>query len=137
MTQRRARKGGETGANGERYPAGAFIATTDHAKGPAGRRKPTGRAQVEPGVWEQPPATAEGEYAWPVLGQIGGMELNDRASGTFHLNPELNPEYCGSTVERLTRISLYNDGARCGIRDQQTRQPTGRYMDRAGNDWKK
>lgn len=38
-TQRRAIAGGEIGANGEWYPGGAFIATTDHSKGCASAKQ--------------------------------------------------------------------------------------------------
>ncbi len=38
-TQRRAAAGGEIGANGEWYPGGAFIATTDHSKGCASAKQ--------------------------------------------------------------------------------------------------
>lgn len=43
---RRARAGGEVGANGEFYKGGSFIATTDHPKGPAVvTRTPSAEAQ--------------------------------------------------------------------------------------------
>ena len=54
-TQRRAKAGGEEGANGDWYEGGKFIATTDHEKRAAKRVKGTGRVEVEPFRWEQPP----------------------------------------------------------------------------------
>ena len=52
--QKRAKAGGEHGANGEWYEGGKFIATTDHAKR-KGSTKGTGRQEIEPYVWDHPP----------------------------------------------------------------------------------
>ena len=54
MAQRRAKQGGELGANGEWYEGGKFIATTDHAK-KRGSYKPTHKWLVAPGELEVPP----------------------------------------------------------------------------------
>lgn len=54
-TQRRAAKGGEVGLNGETYPGGAFICTTEKPK--CEKRKASTRKQnVEPYKWEIAPA---------------------------------------------------------------------------------
>ena len=54
-TQKRARKGGEIGPNGEHYNGGAFIATTTLTKLPA-KTKRTGprKVQVAPYEWVEP-----------------------------------------------------------------------------------
>jgi hypothetical protein len=49
-TQKRAAKGGEIGANGERYEGGKFIATTDRAKGKAQAFR-GGRVKIGPAEW--------------------------------------------------------------------------------------
>jgi GNAT superfamily N-acetyltransferase len=66
-TQRRARAGGETGANGEWYEGGKFIATQDNAKRAGRSRKPTRKVEVEPWKWELPPE----EGMRPIYGRMG------------------------------------------------------------------
>ena len=53
MSQRRAKKGGEYGVNGEWYEGGTWIANTEKPKKP-GSYKPTGRQEIAPFVWEKP-----------------------------------------------------------------------------------
>jgi hypothetical protein len=53
--QRRAKSGGETGANGEWYEGGKFIATRDKPKRAARSRQATRKVEVEPWKWELPP----------------------------------------------------------------------------------
>lgn len=57
MAQARARKGGETGMNGEFYEGGEFLPNTDLASRAKGARKPfkAGKRQVAPYVWEFQP----------------------------------------------------------------------------------
>lgn len=51
--QRRAAKGGEYGANGEFYDGGKFLNTIqENGKQEKKRKKPTGRREVAPFVWE-------------------------------------------------------------------------------------
>ena len=66
MSQRRAKTGGEVGANGEWYPGGKWIATTTRAKSYRPVR-PTGRQLIAPGVWAQPPTAT----SVALLGQLG------------------------------------------------------------------
>jgi len=56
MSQLRAKIGGETGANGEWYEGGKFIARTDRAKGHKIAGRATGRQLIAPGVFEVAPA---------------------------------------------------------------------------------
>lgn len=51
-THSRARAGGQTGANGEWYAGGQFIATTECPKGSAKQNKSTGKVQTGPYCWE-------------------------------------------------------------------------------------
>ncbi|BCQ28725.1 hypothetical protein NK8_69150 (plasmid) [Caballeronia sp. NK8] len=51
-TQRRAKPGGETGANGEWYEGGGkFIATRDNPKRAERSRKATRKVEIEPRKW--------------------------------------------------------------------------------------
>ena len=52
--QRRAKTGGELGANGEWYEGGKWIANTERAKRP-GSTKATGRQEIAPRQWEMAP----------------------------------------------------------------------------------
>jgi hypothetical protein len=54
MTQRRAKKGGEYGVNGEWYEGGKYIANTNQPKR-FGSRKATGKQEIAPYIWEAPP----------------------------------------------------------------------------------
>lgn len=56
MGQRRAKIGGEVGANGEYYEGGKFIANTDRAKGHKVAGRATGRQLVAPGMFEVAPS---------------------------------------------------------------------------------
>lgn len=56
MSQLRAKIGGETGANGEWYEGGKFIARTDRAKGHKVAGRATGLQNVAPGAFEAAPA---------------------------------------------------------------------------------
>jgi hypothetical protein len=66
-TQRRAKPGGETGANGEWYEGGKFIATQDNPKRSGRSRKATRKVEVEPWKWEIPPE----EGMRPIYGRMG------------------------------------------------------------------
>lgn len=66
-TQRRARPGGETGANGEWYEGGKFIATRDNPKRTGRSRKATRKVEIEPWKWEVPPE----EGMRPIYGRMG------------------------------------------------------------------
>ena len=57
--QKRAAKGGEIAPNGEFYKGGAFIATTDKAKGKPQNRG-SGRVEIAPYTWDQCP---EGSFS--------------------------------------------------------------------------
>ena len=53
MSQRRAKKGGEYGVNGEWYEGGQWIANTEKEK-KLGSKKATHKQQTAPFVWEIP-----------------------------------------------------------------------------------
>lgn len=66
-TQRRAKSGGETGANGEWYDGGKFIAMRDNPKRAGRSAKATRKVEVEPWKWELPPE----EGMRPIYGRMG------------------------------------------------------------------
>ena len=107
--QRRAKPGGEFGANGEWYEGGKWIANTDDAKKHKPTYKKTGKQEIGPYKWEVLP---EGKIAlWPTL---AGIEIYDRASDKFTFNPNLSsylatPE---AIANRKNKIELYNAGHR-------------------------
>ena len=49
--QRRAKVGGEYGANGEWYEGGKWIANADNAKSHKETKRPTGRQKTGPNEW--------------------------------------------------------------------------------------
>jgi hypothetical protein len=51
MGQKRAKIGGEVGANGEFYEGGKFIATTDHSKRHGSVKRKPRKVQIRPFEW--------------------------------------------------------------------------------------
>lgn len=76
ILNKRASKGGEVGPNGEWYPGGAFIATTEMPKVPKRKleQDAKGKRNIEPYKWEVPPAGQSAIYH--ALGP--GSSLNPR-----------------------------------------------------------
>ena len=107
-TQRRAAKGGEMGVNGEWYEGGKFIANTERPKR-HGSDRPTGRQEVAPFQWEQPPFDgARSIYAqW---GQLWGRNPN----GSYCRHPSASAAYFGAdTLDEAARwAERYNNGER-------------------------
>lgn len=114
--QKRAKSGGELGANGEHYGGGKFIATTNHPKGTPQKGGPR-MALIAP--WT---LVAAREGWLPVFGLISGLEIIIDGVAT------LNPDYCGDRreskpmAERLTDIAAWNDGFRWFRRGSNPRE---------------
>lgn len=107
--QKRAAKGGEYGANGEWYEGGKFINTVEeNGKQKKKWKKPTGRRQVAPYVWEMQPESD----MMPLYGMLAGFEKLNHQTGKFEFNENLRGEY--ATVDfiktRMERIARYNAG---------------------------
>lgn len=109
MAQRRAKVGGETGANGEWYEGGKFIANTDRAKGHKSAGHATGRQLIAPGVFEIAPAD-ELVAIFPQL--TVGFFAFDRETGLFgEVINEAALAYYGA--DRLLSLrDKYNAGER-------------------------
>ena len=67
--RKRAKKGGETGQNGEWYDGGKFIATTNRPKGKPAQIKVSRKEQYEPYKWAVAPEA--GQRA--IFGFIGNI----------------------------------------------------------------
>lgn len=107
MGQRRAKTGGETGANGEWYEGGKFIANTDRAKGHKVAGRATGRQLVAPGVLEIAPS-ADLVAIFPQL-TAGFFAFDGMTFGAVINESALN--YFGA--ERLIALrDLFNAGER-------------------------
>tara|TARA_R110000782_G_scaffold12895_4_gene38151 strand:+ start:19158 stop:19511 length:354 start_codon:yes stop_codon:yes gene_type:complete len=105
----RAKKGGEIGANGEFYKGGAFIATTDHAKGAPRKARKARKQEVAPYVWEVAPE----DGLKSLFGALGGVE--EFNEGKFTFNERLSASYYGSpeqVAQRKDRIAAFNNGER-------------------------
>ena len=61
--QRRAKPGGEYGANGEWYEGGQWIANTDHPKNNKKKYTPSRRQEIAPWFYEVPPEGKSSLYA--------------------------------------------------------------------------
>ncbi len=85
MGQPRATKGGQMGRNGEWYPAGSFICTTDLKKmAKAERKAGTGKQQWEPYKWSVAP---EGK-TFSIFGMVGSVaEYVDRYAENLTIKP--------------------------------------------------
>jgi hypothetical protein len=108
LTQLRAAKGGEIGANGEFYEGGKFIARSDRSK-KLGSKKPTGRREIEFGVWVD---GVEGKLTlWSVL---AGIEIWNRDQNTFSFNANLRGHFADDDCvsQRNAWIQSWNKGER-------------------------
>ena len=108
-TQKRAAKGGEIGANGEFYEGGKFINTIEeNGKQNKKSRKPTGRREVAPRVWEMQPHNE----AIAIYQTLAGIEKFDRATGKFEFNERLRSYFATpeAIANRKDRIARYNAG---------------------------
>lgn len=110
MIQKRARKGGEYGANGEWYEGGKFIATSERTK----KRKPvksSRKQEIDSFKWE----THENPDAIAIYPQLSGIEIRN-SDGAFELNTKLNGRAMGWSdsheIERQEKIDAFNDGFR-------------------------
>lgn len=88
MAQRRAKKGGEVGANGEWYEGGKWIANTDASKR-AGYRRPTGRQPIAPGEFAVPEA---GKFS--LFQRWSSVWIRDE-DGSMRCRDDLPIEYWG------------------------------------------
>lgn len=108
-TQKRAKAGGELGANNEWYEGGKFIATQDLPKRIRDKlaKKAVGRVQVDGYKWEQP--------------QPGQMSILDKLAGTV-LNPrngEVNEGYLEYIHATPEQVSMYKDLAQKWINGER------------------
>jgi len=119
MTQKRAKKGGEIGPNGEVYPGGSFIATTDRPKlSPVKKRTGTGKMEIRPYVWIVPPK----EGLRPTMCGIAGIHPIHESGKDLRFTGKLNTTYMNyqfgddpKRLERevsthLSRINAFNAG---------------------------
>ncbi len=124
----RAKFNGQRGANGELYKAGQFIATTDKPKG-IPRRKGSGKQQIEPYVWEKPPADDLRSLWEPIRdftlldgGQL--IPLHFRQDPTcFEMASKLYPLYRINEKRLEEACRLYNSGQRWTPRSWSIRDP--------------
>jgi len=111
--QKRAKVGGEFGANGEWYEGGKFIATTDRPKSHKKWKKPTGRQLIDRGEYATPPETADNIHAVALFQRLAGIETFNE-DGTFSLNPRLGAELGTpeALANRKATVEAWNNGAR-------------------------
>lgn len=105
---RRARPGGEPGANGEWYEGGQFIATTDRPKRSQKPKKadPSKLYLVEPGIMKPAP-----EDGYKAIFQAY-REHFEEVDGKFMVRKPLNADYFGD-VREITRMAKgYGEGYR-------------------------
>lgn len=112
MAQRRAKRGGEFGANGEFYEGGKFINTTpENAKRYGSTPKGTRKQEIEPYRWEYPPT----ENATSLFRKIAGILAKfNREENRFEFSASAQTlAYMGmSRTEAERLIRLYNEGTR-------------------------
>ena len=107
---KRAKKGGEYGANGEWYEGGKFINTVaDNPKGRGKKTKKTGKREIEPYKWEIQPTTDHRSIYGQLAGIYGRVE-----DGVMVL--DVNPKtlvYFGDNMEKVQELAdKYNAGQR-------------------------
>lgn len=111
MSQTRARKGGEVGRNGEFYPAGSFLCTTDLPKMARSVKKAAARkVQVGHYEWAEAPEGKSPLY----VGAVGGV-FADRFGNRRPLDGVTDEAlaYLGLTREELAaRVERHAAGER-------------------------
>ena len=101
MTQARAKKGGEIGANGEWYDGGKFIATTDHAKVRGSKASKSRKLEIRPYVWVESPGP---EYR-AICSMLGGIDFK-----YDHNTGKLSPCVDNIPQNRLELADAFNSG---------------------------
>lgn len=114
-TQKRAKAGGEIGANGEFYDGGKFIATKDNAKKAPAPKKPSRGYEIDNRVFAQD--APEGYLTlYSVLAGIhcrNGNEFSPNYTyleGFTRLNPDVDSD--AFVFEEMCRIDAWNAGNR-------------------------
>ena len=110
MSQKRAKPGGELGANGEWYEGGTFISTTDKPKSPVRPHKPH-RTEIAPYVWEIAPEGKKSIYRAfvGILGRIVGERLVVECSQQTLDYLGKSREYAQELAERYNRGERWMD----------------------------
>lgn len=128
--QKRAKQGGETGANGEWYEGGQFIATTQHAKVPqAEKKRGTGKQEIEPYKWEVGPDGHRSIFKAisGVFGRLGDARRGQDPEKMYLRDDEGLPQslqHFGVDLEDAKKlVDLFNSGERW-------------YRSHPGNSWK-
>lgn len=115
-TQKRAKVGGEFGANGEWYEGGKFINTVpENRKKEGSHPKGTGKQEIAPYVWEVAPNGERSLYK-KFAGAWGRVE-NGVAVFAY-----------GSDIERLNHVLAY-----CGVTKAQAQEMLDKWN--AGQRW--
>lgn len=106
-THKRAKKGGQVGANGEWYEGGQFVSVAGLPKSKKRTSNTSRRVEVEPYVWE---VSRDGMA--PIYRCMRGLEfvVGGRAEFNFSLRGEYaTPE---EVARRIDRIFRFNSGER-------------------------
>ena len=104
-TQKRAKVGGERGANGDWYEGGKFIATSKARVKQHGSVKTGKKVEIEPYVWVD-----EREGFRPLMGLLGWEHWLE--CGAVALREGLDADCCGKESDRGLLVDLYNSGER-------------------------
>ena len=109
-SQRRAKIGGEFGANGEWYEGGKWIANTDEAKKHKPTYRATGKQEIGPYKWEVAPSPQH----IAIYPSLGGIEKYDRENDKFSFNENMKEDFATPEAieERKAQIESYNRGER-------------------------
>ena len=125
MTQKRAKVGGEYGANGDWYEGGKFISTTKRPKQHKKKFSPTGKVKIDFKTWGCRIDTGNDDtFAQPLYPVLAGHE---KPIGNFEFF-ELNSNVRGYVEERQNDIDAWNEGYRWFELDCETRKRTGKYF---------
>lgn len=106
----RAKRGGETGMNGERYEGGQFLPNTDLPKiAKLAKKVGTGKQEIAPYVWEVPP-----DGKWSLMWKYGTVWAWSADKKTVRLNDNVNVNYFGATylAEASEAAQKWNNGER-------------------------
>ena len=101
MAQGRARKGGETGPNGEFYECGKFLPSTEMPKRTGSARKTgTGKQEIAPYKWEVAPAEMDNPRSLYVLLAGSWMTRDNKPFIPFCNSQQVDPANVQKLIDR-------------------------------------
>ena len=111
MTTKRAKQGGELGANGEHYKGGQFINTVEeNPKKQGSNKRGTGKVEIAPYIWAEKPSPEARSIFRTIAGTYG--RTNREGQMVLNINPVTLKYYGDDEATIIELADRYNAGER-------------------------